>query len=262
MSRGGRAIVFVYLGTLFAFLTMLSGFLALAVARPFLGGGEVRQLLLSVLVAATVLTSLAFLYSGAAGPGGLPKAVARLGLGPRPVLLELGVASVGVLGASFFLDGLIERLGLSEVGALAELEHRLSALPLSGKLVAAMALGFFPGLGEELFFRGYLLRRLSRLSSLTHGMITSAVCFGLFHLDLVQSPAAAVLGLYLGGVSILTGSLWAPICAHAVNNAAATLFTMIELEDGAARVLAITGLVAAVSALFVLRQGRAVLPRR
>jgi membrane protease YdiL (CAAX protease family) len=60
---------------------------------------------------------------------------------------------------------------------------------------------------------------------------------------------------------VLTGSLWAPICAHAVNNAAATLFTMIELEDGAARVLALTGLVAAISALFVLRQRRAVLPR-
>lgn len=261
MSRGGRAIVFVYLGTFFAFFTMLSGFLALAVARPFLGGGEVRQLLLSVLVAATVLTSLSFLYSGAAGPGGLHKAVDRLGLGSRPVALELLVASVGVLGASFFLDGLIQRLGLSEVGALADLERRLSVLPLSGKLVAAMALGFFPGLGEELFFRGYLLRRLARLSGLTHAMLTSALTFGLFHLDPVQSPAAAILGLYLGGVSVLTGSLWAPICAHAVNNAAATLFTMIELEDGAARVLAITGLIAAVSALFVLRQRRAVLPR-
>ncbi|MBK6689495.1 MAG: CPBP family intramembrane metalloprotease [Deltaproteobacteria bacterium] len=261
MSRGGRAIVFIYLGTFFAFFAMLSGFLVLAVARPFLGGGEVRHLLLSVLVAAVVLSSLAFLYSGVVGAAGLPKVVARLGLGSRPVPLELLVASLGVLGASFFLDGLIQRLGWSEVGALAELQQKLSALPLSGKLVAALALGFFPGVGEELFFRGYLLRRLTRLSGLTHGLLTSSVAFGFFHLDPVQSPAAALLGLYLGGVSVLTGSLWAPICAHAVNNAAATLFTMIELEDGAARVLALTGLVAAISALFVLRQRRAVLPR-
>lgn len=251
MSPSGRAVAVVYVQILLTFLTMVFGWLALALLVGASGAGSVRVLLLSVLVAALVLTLASLTVTGLFSHG-LTTPLRRLGLEHVPTARTLAIAAWGTIGASLALDGLIQALGLAEVGKLAELEAQLVALPTGAKVVAALALGFFPGIGEELFFRGYVFTRLTQLRGLSHGMWASALTFGLFHLDVVQSPAAALLGVYLALSFHFTRSLWVPICAHALNNAVATLFTMIELAEWAHGVLAVTGLVAAVSALLVL----------
>jgi membrane protease YdiL (CAAX protease family) len=77
-------------------------------------------------------------------------------------------------------------------------------------------------LGEELFFRGFL-------TPFTGGIFIQAILFGLAHQ--VSGPSrwvwvtwASVVGLCLGAIFVLTGSLIGPIAAHAIANAYNLMF--------------------------------------
>jgi membrane protease YdiL (CAAX protease family) len=78
-----------------------------------------------------------------------------------------------------------------------------------------------PGLGEEIYCRGFLSRGLVARHGVLLGSILAAFLFGVMHLDPLQSLTAFVLGLGLQFVFLTTRSLWAPILVHALNNAAA-----------------------------------------
>jgi hypothetical protein len=73
----------------------------------------------------------------------------------------------------------------------------------------------FSGLGEEMFFRGFLAPLV--------GVVVQGVLFGLVHQ--VRGPSrwvwvgwATIVGLALGAIFALTGSLLGPIAAHALIN--------------------------------------------
>jgi len=72
---------------------------------------------------------------------------------------------------------------------------------------------------EELFFRGLLLRALSRRFGDGWAVGGSAVAFGLAHFQVVQFPALVFLGAVLGFVAVRTGRLGPGIWAHAGFNA-------------------------------------------
>jgi membrane protease YdiL (CAAX protease family) len=73
---------------------------------------------------------------------------------------------------------------------------------------------------EELFFRGLLLRSLSRRFGPWVAIVGSAVVFGLAHFELLQLPALILFGLVLGVLAERTGRLGPGIVAHAAFNAA------------------------------------------
>ena len=70
---------------------------------------------------------------------------------------------------------------------------------------------------EELFFRGYLLCGLSGHGR-ARAAVISAACFAAVHGG--NFAAYAVFGLLMGLLTLRTGSLLAPILAHACYNAA------------------------------------------
>ncbi len=80
-------------------------------------------------------------------------------------------------------------------------------------------------LGEETLFRGILLRGLAARFGAARAVALTAAAFAAAHGKLVQVPPMILLGLYFGTVVWLTGSLWAGIVAHAVNNAAVLVLT-------------------------------------
>ncbi len=88
-------------------------------------------------------------------------------------------------------------------------------------VVAALA-----GLGEELFFRGLLLHGVSQWPSVgpVTALIVSSVIFGLAH---AITPGyviiAGLIGLYLGGLFLLSGSLLAVVIAHGLYDFVALL---------------------------------------
>ncbi|MDB5345660.1 MAG: Abortive infection protein [Schlesneria sp.] len=79
----------------------------------------------------------------------------------------------------------------------------------------------FPGVGEELFFRGFLSRGLVSRYGVYWGSISTAFLFGAMHIHPVQASGAFMLGLVLQFVFLTTQSLWGAVLLHTLNNALA-----------------------------------------
>ena len=86
-----------------------------------------------------------------------------------------------------------------------------------------------PPLVEEMIFRGLIMGYLRRTGM--HWMIANviqAVCFGIFHQNLVQGIYAGLLGLALGYVAYRYGTLFASMLMHLLYNLFGTVLIDIE----------------------------------
>jgi sodium transport system permease protein len=89
-----------------------------------------------------------------------------------------------------------------------------------------------PAICEELTFRGYILSGLRHLGSKWWAIGLSAVFFGIAHLMLQQSMAAAAIGLVLGYLAVQTGSLLPCIAFHlAYNSLTLATSKILELSE-------------------------------
>ncbi|MDP8267988.1 MAG: ABC transporter permease subunit/CPBP intramembrane protease [Candidatus Tenebribacter davisii] len=84
--------------------------------------------------------------------------------------------------------------------------------------------GILPGICEEVMFRGFILSSLKK-SGFWHGIIFTAVLFGVFHLDPFRFLPVSLLGIWLGYLAWKTKSLYVPILAHIMQNSLAILIT-------------------------------------
>ena len=84
--------------------------------------------------------------------------------------------------------------------------------------------GFLPALGEELFFRGVLFTIIKEWTQKKHLTIfIVAFLFSAIHLQFYGFLPRFLLGVSFGYLFIFTGSLWAPIIAHFLNNSMAVI---------------------------------------
>lgn len=74
---------------------------------------------------------------------------------------------------------------------------------------------------EEILCRGILLGAMRAKYGALTAWLVSSLFFGIMHVYPAQAVGAAVLGLVLGFVYIVTDSLWASMLLHAANNAVA-----------------------------------------
>lgn len=94
--------------------------------------------------------------------------------------------------------------------------------PVAGALTVLwiLILSVAAGVGEELLFRGVVQEGLGLLLGPTPGLILGAVVFGLLHaVTPTYAVYATLLGLYLGLIYRLTGSLIVPIVVHSIYDA-------------------------------------------
>jgi membrane protease YdiL (CAAX protease family) len=91
---------------------------------------------------------------------------------------------------------------------------------------------------EEMLFRGLILESIRQKRNSTYAVMVSALMFGLVHAPILpQMLNAFVMGVMLGYVYVLTGSLVSVIIIHAVNNALSYLVMeitgnqQVELRD-------------------------------
>lgn len=70
---------------------------------------------------------------------------------------------------------------------------------------------------EEFVFRGVILGKLRRFGN-GIAIFGSAIAFGMFHGNFIQIPFAFLCGLALGYIVVRTGSLWASVLVHFLNN--------------------------------------------
>ena len=149
--------------------------------------------------------------------------------------ITLGVQLVASLLSSV-LELLLNQFGLSMMSVLEETSGQSSS---SSMFIYA---SICAPITEEILFRGFVQRSLQPYGK-KFAVFGSAVLFGLFHGNLIQTPYAFMVGLVLGYVAAEYNVIWAMVL-HMVNNMVlADLLTRVTSAISAGLTEIVTGIV-------------------
>jgi hypothetical protein len=149
---------------------------------------------------------------------------ARLGLGPsRFSWGALALVVLGTLSLSFALDGVYRIFEPQEDSFISQFEAGLAGIRGRAFAFALLSFAFAPGVAEELLCRGLLQRGLEIRYGAATAILLASLFFGVLHLDPIYSFFTAALGLYLGAVTYLAGSVRPAMACHMTNNAVAVI---------------------------------------
>jgi len=158
---------------------------------------------------------------------------ARLGLGPSGLSrTALALLALGTLALSYSLDGVYRLIEPPEGGVLFQFESELAGIRGAALAFALLSFALLPGIAEELLCRGLLQRGLQARCGPMPAIVLASLFFGAIHMDPIHSVFAAILGLYLGAIAYLAGSVRASIGCHVANNTAAVLAAALSPRDG------------------------------
>ncbi len=163
-----------------------------------------------------------FAFAGAALSALSPRDRLGLRAGRLPVG-RLALLVLGTIACSHALDAVIGVLGLGERGALAEFEAALAGIRGYTLVLALFGIGLAPGIAEELLCRGLVQRGLVPSLGAPAAVVLAALFFGALHVEPVHASFAALLGLYLGTLCHVAGSVRPAIACHTANNVCAIL---------------------------------------
>ena len=176
------------------------------------------------------LGGTALLFALADASGSFRGAVARLGLArfSKRALWMGALAWIAYLAIARLLvpfldpqqEDVTNELGVDEPTALSAI--------FAGILIVIVA-----PLAEEMFFRGFVYAGLRRAVSLLPAATISGMIWGSLHLASGNVGVAiqlSVFGVILAWLYERSGTLWAPILAHLINNAIAFTLLMAGVE--------------------------------
>jgi len=127
-----------------------------------------------------------------------------------------------------WLSGVEHWMRSSEDDAAKLMDKFLEIHTVSGFIFSIIMIAVLPALSEELIFRGILQRLFSEWSKNIHvGIWSSAILFSAMHMQFYGFIPRMLLGVMLGYLLFWSGSLWLPIIAHFINNAAAVIFAFL-----------------------------------
>src|SRR5262249_22269710 len=181
---------------------------------------------LPALIAGSLASSLALIFTLLAIVQPATPAALRLAPGWETGR-ALGVMVLGMLTLGQALDSLTWLAGLGERGTMVVVRRVLEGAVGPDLFGAVVVFGVIAGASEELFFRGYMQTRLAEAWGAARGVVVTAACFGVLHVDVsgVHMALAFAMGVYLGFVVERTGSVLPAMVCHVVNNIAYTLQT-------------------------------------
>lgn len=124
-----------------------------------------------------------------------------------------------------YLSGLEDWMKSAEDNASRTMLAFLNVKSIWAMIFNVIMIALIPGIGEELLFRGIILKLFKKLTKNTHlAVLFSAILFSALHMQFYGFLPRLGLGLLLGYIFVYTGSLWIPIFIHFLNNAAAIIF--------------------------------------
>ena len=125
------------------------------------------------------------------------------------------------LGSAF--AKLEEYMKTLEEAARAATEKMLNVNTLGGLFLNLLIIALIPAIGEELTFRGVLQQSLTRKMNPHIAIILSAAIFSFIHFQFYGFLPRMFLGILLGYMFYVSGSLWTSILMHFVNNGTAVV---------------------------------------
>ena len=119
-----------------------------------------------------------------------------------------------------FMSGVEEWMRDKEDLAAVLTEKFLTVDTFSGFLLNILMMAILPAIGEELLFRGLLMRWFEKSIKNIHiVIIITAFLFSAIHIQFFGFIPRFILGIILGYTYHWSKSLWVPICLHFINNA-------------------------------------------
>ena len=103
-------------------------------------------------------------------------------------------------------------------------EKMLNVNTIGGLLLNLVVVALIPAVGEEMTFRGVLQQALTRKMKNPHvAIILSAAIFSFIHFQFYGFLPRMFLGILLGYMFYITGSLWTSMLMHFLNNGTAVV---------------------------------------
>ena len=116
-----------------------------------------------------------------------------------------------------------------EETAAAVTERMLNVDTFGGLLLNLIVIALIPAVGEELTFRGVLQQALTRKIKSPHvAIILSAAIFSFIHFQFYGFLPRMFLGILLGYMFYITGSLWTSMLMHFLNNGTAVVLYFLN----------------------------------
>lgn len=144
-----------------------------------------------------------------------------------PVTNQLTLWNEGMdLGAAF--QQLEDYLKALEETAKAATEKMLDVDTVGGMLLNLLIIALIPAVGEELTFRGVLQQSLTRRMNPHVAIFLSAAIFSFIHFQFYGFLPRLFLGLLMGYMFYITGSLWTSILMHFVNNGSVVVLYYLD----------------------------------
>jgi membrane protease YdiL (CAAX protease family) len=98
-----------------------------------------------------------------------------------------------------------------------EIDEKIAPIFANCKIIDLGIIAFFAGVGEELFFRGWLQGALTNRLGLWVGILLASAIFGFAHyLSATYAIYAGLTGLYLGMIYQVSGNLHIVMVIHAI----------------------------------------------
>ena len=150
---------------------------------------------------------------------------------PRPAVLALGFAAGAAnLPLAGGLGALLARIA-PRWSERFDPKQIFEGATLNELAMIGFAVSFAAPLGEELLFRGYLQRIWEARVGTRGGIVIASIFFAVMHLDPVRIPVYVELGCLFGALTVLSGSVWTGMVAHAANNLIATILFAVFRDE-------------------------------
>ena len=220
---------------LFLIIVMISSLIGIALSAVFLFAGDLGMKIGQGISSIMMFVVPPIVYYSITRKEHQMRALGFRQLTPPWWLILIGVAIMFVsipftttlttwnegmsLGGAFSkLEILIKNL---EETAKATTEKMLNVETIGGLLLNLIIIALIPAIGEEMTFRGVLQQSLTRRMNPHVAIILSAAIFSFFHFQFYGFLPRMFLGILLGYMFYITGSLWTSILMHFVNNGSA-----------------------------------------
>lgn len=143
----------------------------------------------------------------------------RLAVPSLPLHLWIS-ASVATLFFALVGSFLNDQLFNGESQTMEQIGEAIRSVPALQAFLTVLGISLVPGLTEEIFFRGYIQSRLLQRWHPVGAIFVSGLFFAAFHLEPAHVVAVFPMGIWLGVVAWVTGSVWPAVLCHTFNNAA------------------------------------------
>ena len=88
------------------------------------------------------------------------------------------------------------------------------------------------GIGEEMLFRGVVQEAISQKFGPWIGLVAASIAFGLAHpINKAYGVLAALIGLYLGGLWMMTDNLLVPMITHGLYDFLALVYLLRQRRE-------------------------------